>query len=193
MSAMGRSQTFGLDVCNGWKVDVDGSAHHRSLCFEKLKGAVMRRTVIGASLLCLVAGACATHSPPSAALRLSPEQAVMNAAASPDGTSGVFEMPVRAAGRAEGKLFLNSELDYRDPRNLSIAIVPVVEAALAQRFGADPKTYLIGKTIAVRGTAKKTRVVFTAGGRPTDKYYFQTHVRLLAADDLTVSGERPQA
>jgi hypothetical protein len=101
-------------------------------------------------------------------------------------------MPVRAAGRAEGKLFLNSELDYRDPRNLSIAIVPIVEAALVQRFGDNPETYLIGKTIAVRGTAKKTRVVFTAGGRPTDKYYFQTHVRLLAADDLTVSGERPR-
>lgn len=153
----------------------------------------MRGTVIGASLLCLVMGGCALHSPRLAALRLSPEQAVISAASSPEGTSGIFEMPVRAAGRAEGKLFLNSELDYRDPRNLSVAIVPAVEAALSQRLGANPETYLIGKTIAVRGTAKKTRIVFTAAGRPTDKYYFQTHVRLLAADDLTVSGERPRA
>lgn len=117
----------------------------------------------------------------------------MNAAASPNGTSGIFEMPVRAAGRAEGKLFLNSELDYRDPRNLSVVIVPTVEAALQQRFGVNPETYLTGKTIAVKGTARKTRIIFTAGGRPTDKYYFQTHLRVMRADDLTVSSERPRA
>ena len=153
----------------------------------------MRLSVLAASTLCFVAGGCATSAPLYGSLRLSPEQAVMNAAASPQGTSGIFEMPVRAAGRADGQLYLNSELDYRDPRNLSIDIAPAIEAVLTLRFGANPETYLIGKTIAVRGVARKTRINFTFDGRPTGKYYFQTHLRLRRAEDLTVSGERPRA
>jgi hypothetical protein len=151
------------------------------------------RTILAVSFLCAFVGGCAVQKPKTITLRLSPEQAVMNAAASPEGTSGVFELPVRAAGRADGNLYLNSELDYRDPRNLSIVISPAVELLLSQRFGSNPDAFLIGKTIAVRGTARKTRIIFLAGGRPTDKYYFQTHVRLRRADDLAVSGERPRA
>jgi hypothetical protein len=117
----------------------------------------------------------------------------MNAAASPSGTSGVFEFAVRAAGRANGIIYLNSELDYRDPRNLSVVITPAVAADLTRRFGRAPDAFLMRKAIAVRGTARKTRILFLANGRPTSKYYFQTHLRLRRADDLTVSGERPKA
>ena len=133
----------------------------------------------------------AAQAPRTSPLRLSPAQAVMNAAEMPGGIGGVFEMVVRATGRQGRFLYLNSEADYRDPRNLTIAIAPPEERALAERLGGPVETTILRKVVAVRGVAKKTRIDFTADGRPTGKYYFQTHLNLASARDLTVEGERP--
>lgn len=127
----------------------------------------------------------------TAPLRLSPAQAVINAAEMPGGVGGVFEMVVRATGRQGGFLYLNSEVDYRDPRNLTIVIGPAQERTLAERFGQPVETSVFQKVIAVRGVAKKTRIDFTAEGRATGKYYFQTHLVLTTARDPTIEGERP--
>lgn len=126
-------------------------------------------------------------------LRLTPEQAVMNAAAvAPQGVTGVFEMPVRATGRQDGRIYLNSERDYRDQRNLSVEIVPAVAAQLTLRFGQSPDTYLHRRVIAVRGTARRVRIDFLdPSRRPTGAYYYQTQLRLMRASDLTVAGEPP--
>ena len=123
-------------------------------------------------------------------LRLSPEQAVMNAAEMPAGVGGVFEMVVRATGRQGRFLYLNSETDYRDPRNLTIVIAPGQEQALAERLGGPVEAALSGKVVAVRGVAKKTKIDFLTDGQPTGKYYFQTHLTLMSPRDLTVEGER---
>lgn len=123
-------------------------------------------------------------------LRLSPSQAVMNAAEMPAGVGGVFEMVVRATGRQGGLLFLNSETDYRDPRNLTVVVRPAEEQALRERLGGAVESSL-RRTIAVRGVARKTRIDFLDDGRPTGKYYYQTHLQLRAARDLTVEGEQP--
>lgn len=125
------------------------------------------------------------------ALRLSPVQAVINAAEMPAGVGGVFEMVVRATGRSGGLLYLNSEADYRDPRNLSIVVAPADEKALSERLGGPVETTILKKVIAVRGVARKTRIDFLADGRPTGKYYFQTQLNLRSARDLTIEGERP--
>lgn len=122
-------------------------------------------------------------------LRISPEQVVVNAAQSEEGITGVFEMVVRGTGREGGRLFLNSQPDYRDPPNLTIAVTPLVERALEDRLGAPLPAAVSRKTIAVRGTARTTRIWFHANGRRTDKFYYQTHVNLESARDLTVSGE----
>lgn len=142
-----------------------------------------------AMFLLLAPVAAQTRQP--TALRLSPAQAVMNAAEMPAGVGGVFEMVVRATGRQGPYLYLNSEADYRDPRNLSIVIAPAEERALADRLGGSVEEIVRKKVIAVRGTARKTRIDFMADGRPTGKYYFQTHLNLQSARDLTVEGERP--
>lgn len=126
-----------------------------------------------------------------APLRLSPAQAVMNAAEMPEGVGGVFEMVVRATGRQGGRLFLNSEADYRDPRNLTIVVTPIEEEALGVRLGGPVQTSILNKVIAVRGIARKTRIDFTSDGQPTGKYYFQTHLKLRSARDMTIEGERP--
>lgn len=146
-------------------------------------------------LLCIAVAAVAMLSAPLVAsdptLRLSPAQAVMNAAEMPDGVGGVFEMVVRATGRQGGRLFLNSEADYRDPRNLTIVVTPVEEEALRVRLGGPVETAILKKVIAVRGIARKTRIDFVTDGLPTGKYYFQTHLKLRSARDMTIEGEAP--
>lgn len=154
-------------------------------------GSCQPRTVIAA--VSLLIGSCASPVPQTAQLRLTPAQAVINAAEMPRGVSGVFEMVVRSTGREGGKLFLNSELDYRDPRNLTIDITPAVEKALEARLGAPVESAVIRRAIAVRGVARKVKTIFTVDGQPSGKYYFQTHLMLRSARDLTVAGERPAA
>ena len=113
------------------------------------------------------------------------------AAVAPSGVNGVFEMTVRATGRQDGWLYINSQLDYRDPRNLSVSVSPQVQRQLTRRFGERPEDQLKGKIIAVEGSAKRVRVDFTTNGRPTGKYYYQTHVQLGSAERLTVLADRP--
>ena len=151
--------------------------------------SAVKRAAMAATLACAIpAAAQRSHAP---AVRLSPAQAVMNAAEMPEGVGGVFEMVVRATGRTGTLLYLNSEADYRDPRNLTIVVPPREQSDLTKRFDAPLEAALLNKVIAVRGTARKTRIDFTADGQPTGKYYFQTHLNLRSARDLTVEGERP--
>lgn len=155
-------------------------------------GSGLYRLVSGAVPLLLLAS-CASSDPKFTHLRLTPAPAVMNAAEMPAGVSGVFEMVVRSTGREGGNLFLNSELDYRDPRNLTIVISPSMEQALQARLGAPVESAIAKRTIAVRGTARKIKILFVEDGHPSGKYYFQTHLTVGTARDLTVEGERPTA
>ncbi|MXO64985.1 hypothetical protein [Altericroceibacterium endophyticum] len=132
--------------------------------------------------------ACAAQPGP-VHTRLYPEQAVFNAAqVAPRPVFGVFDMAVRATGRDKSRLYLNSQTDYRDPRCLTIVITPKVEQALIRRLGGDVEKALLGQRIAVQGAARTVRIDFTTYGRPSGKYYYQTHVVLNRAEDLTIGG-----
>jgi hypothetical protein len=107
---------------------------------------------------------------------IDPSQAVQLAsAAAPRGVSGVFALTVQSAARP-GPLYLNSERDYRDPRDLTVVVLPEAAAALAQRLHSEPEQELRGKHILVAGQARRVRIDFIADGRPSGKYYYQTHV-----------------
>ena len=114
-----------------------------------------------------------------------PRQAVLAAAdAAPRPVPGRFAFVVKAVGRQDGWLYLNSEDDYRDQRNLTVAIHPRLIATIEQRFGGPAERTLIGRAIITRGSARKVRIDLIHNGRPTGKYYFQTHVDVLEADQL---------
>jgi hypothetical protein len=116
---------------------------------------------------------------------ITPTEAVLQAAASaPRGVQGVFAMRVTAFGRQNDILYLNSEADYRDQRNLTVVIPPNVQRDFSDYFGTDYVTKLKGQTVRVTGEAKRVRIDFTAGGQPTGKYYYQTHVQLDDAKKL---------
>jgi hypothetical protein len=134
-------------------------------------------------LLVLALAGCASadrSSPPStgtaSGAEITPTQAILAAAERPAGISGIFEMEVRGGGRQNDWLYLNSEADYRDQRCLTIAIPPTVAPEVERQIGGDPVVELRGKTIRVRGTAKRTTIWFISNGVRTDKYYYQTHV-----------------
>ena len=124
--------------------------------------------------------------------RFLPEQAVMAAAsAAPRSVPGIFTMPVRATGKAGRRVYLNSELDYRDQRNLTVNIDQRAARALAARFGAPPEEFFKGKAIEVRGAARRVTIGFFENGRPTGLYYYQTHVNVRGSSQIVLVAPQP--
>lgn len=145
----------------------------------------MHRGVILLACMMLVAG-CTRWPPVSTSPWIDPGQAVLRAADMPrTGVTGVFALTVKGTGRTE-EVHLNSEKDYRDPRNLSINVLPAAAAQLEAKLGAPPEVALRGKRILVHGTARRTRIDFIADDKPSGKYYYQTHVRVTDASQIQV-------
>lgn len=118
---------------------------------------------------------------------ISPAAAVLAAAdAAPRGFPGRFGMVVMRSEMVGPRLFLNSHPDYRDQRNLSVAIEPRAIAGLRKRLGADPAVALKTRAIEVDGVARRTRIDFTVDRRPTGKYYYQTHVAVTDAAQIKI-------
>ncbi|HWA09970.1 MAG TPA: hypothetical protein VG838_11015 [Opitutaceae bacterium] len=142
--------------------------------------------------LLLVAGCASTAAPDLGLLGdpkddLSAAQAVAAVAAHPQvGVIGTFAMEVKGAGRQDGRLYLYSDADYRDPRCLTVAIEPRIEQMLSVRLGGDPASLLKGKKIRVCGTALRVTVWLTTKGVRTDQHYYQTQVAPLEASALVV-------
>jgi hypothetical protein len=110
---------------------------------------------------------------------LSPVEAIAYAAylAPRAAVAAEFEMTVKAVGTDNGRIFLNSETDYRDRNCLSIALTP---SAALMNLGASEVTALrqklVGRRIVVRGVAQRVRIEFLADGKPSGKYYYQVQV-----------------
>ena len=143
----------------------------------------MKTKVLALPLAFLIASGCATTS----SQFIQPAQAVQLAAeAAPGGVRGVFEVQVQATGTQDNFTYLNSELDYRDQRNLTIAIPPTVARQLESQLGSHPLVALKGKRVLVHGVAARTKIYFLNDGKPTDKYYYQTHVRVTDPKQIVV-------
>ncbi len=118
---------------------------------------------------------------------ISPAEAIAQAAAAAPGVvSGTFAMKVSATGRDQTQLFLNSETDYRDPRNVSVALTPRAAGHLRERLGANPLVALKEKNILVRGAAVRVRIDWYAQGVKTGRFYYQTQIPVLDGDQITV-------
>ena len=120
----------------------------------------------------------ATGSAPDAERepQMDPTAAIAAAAASESGVTGTFRLVVRSTGEETDTLWLCSEADYRDPRCLSVAIRGEARRALLAQHGAQLGAHFRERTVIVDGTARKQRIDFVSGGKPTGHYYFQTHV-----------------
>lgn len=156
----------------------------------------MRKGILAILAVVVLATGCTSTRPPPITQAIGPSASMTQAtpydaiqraaAAAPDAAPGPFVLTIRAAGRQGGLTYLNSELDYRDQRNLTVAIPANVERALRQRLGGASDAALIGKTIVVHGEARRIKIRFNCRGVPTESYYYQTHVTLADAQQLEV-------
>jgi hypothetical protein len=104
----------------------------------------------------------------------------------PKGVIGTFQIPIKAFGTKGNVVYLNSELDYRDRRNISLAILPEAIKELKTRFGENYQSFFINKTLKVKGMAKRVKIFFISNGRMTKKYYYQTHIRIVTGAQIQV-------
>ena len=128
-------------------------------------------------------GGCVTVT--AAGDHITPRQAIVAAAdAAPAGVQGVFEVQVRAVGRSQDRVILNSEADYRDQRNLSIVLSPGAVHAMEANCRGSVEACFQGRKVLVSGKAKRVTIWFFSNGEQTDKYYYQTHVDVADADQV---------
>lgn len=112
---------------------------------------------------------------------------IHNAAdAAPAGVGGEYTLKIKAVGSSGSMVFLNTEQDYRDQRCVSIALHPTVVAQLTKKYGMSPEQYFTDKSITVKGRAQRMKIVFQTDGKPTDKYYYQTHIFVRELSQLDV-------
>jgi hypothetical protein len=106
----------------------------------------------------------------------------------PKSVGGKFTFKIKATGIQAGdnRVFLNTELDYRDQRNITIALSSNAVKELENLTGSAPINFFKGKTIEVQGEAQRVRINFTSMGRRTEKYYYQTHIRVTQASQIKI-------
>jgi len=99
---------------------------------------------------------------------------------------GQFAFVVKGGGRDAYRVFLNSQIDYRSPETLTVAVSGPALAALTEQVEGPPERRLIGRTIVVDGVAHRTRIDLMEGGLTTGRFYFQTHVVVEQAERIHV-------
>lgn len=108
------------------------------------------------------------------------------AISAPKAVNGTFLFSIKASGTERNIVYLNTELDYRDRRSITVALHPKTITAFTKKYGSSPKIYFIDKKIEVTGEAKQIKIWFYSNGKKTKKYYFQTHIRVESVNQITV-------
>ncbi len=129
----------------------------------------------------MLAGCSVSNRPPATGQFVAvadPMEIIRSAAESaPQGVRGEYELTIKATGKQGPVVYLNTELDYRDQRNVSVALHPQLIAQLTAQSGETPEAFFVGKTVRVKGVAQRVRIDFISADRkPSSKYYFQTHI-----------------
>jgi hypothetical protein len=106
----------------------------------------------------------------------------------PKGVDGEFVLTVKAAGEQGKVVYQNTELDYRDRRNITVVLSPQFVGYINEQYGVTPQEYFLNKKIQVKGTAKQVKIGFFSNGKPTEKYYYQTHIRVRSPNQIEVLG-----
>jgi hypothetical protein len=154
----------------------------------------MKRVFLAAVFTTSLLVGCSSTTPTSqsnqAQIIYSSTMAIIEAAAkkAPRGVTGTFTLKINGSGSQGEVVYLNTEKDYRDPRAVSVALHPRIIARLKSKYEMSPQDFFLNKSIEVKGQAKKVKIRLFADGKPTDKYYYQTHIRVTDAANIKVVG-----
>lgn len=89
---------------------------------------------------------------------LTPAQAISRAGASSKPVRALFQFRVQNAAKSRDGYYLDSEKDFRSPSNLGVVVRASAMPGLTQKYGADLKTALMGKTIKLIGQVHRVPV-----------------------------------
>jgi hypothetical protein len=120
---------------------------------------------------------------------ITPYEAIQKASDAADsGTTitGVFKLKIQAIGSEDQTSYLNSELDYRDQRNLTIVIPSKLKKELINKYKLNLNQIFMGKNILIDGEAMRVKIIISVQGQKTSKYYYQTHVRVYNIDQIQI-------
>ncbi|QSX32329.1 hypothetical protein JYB87_11150 [Shewanella avicenniae] len=134
------------------------------------------------AIVLLLSGCAATTTNPTYTNTL---DVIGAAAATPTGVAGNYTFLVKAVGHDAHRFYLNTETDYRDQRCISIVMSVPVLKQLGINDSPSVERYFLNKRIKVSGIAKRTQIDFTRDGRPTGKYYYQTHIVIERAEQIS--------
>lgn len=102
---------------------------------------------------------------------------VMSEQSAPAVVPGLFSLEIKNAAKVGKVVYLNTEYDYRDRRNVTVALTAKMLEEFATLYpDQKPEQYFIGKTIVVNGAASRQTIWFISEGKASEKYYFQTHI-----------------
>ena len=100
---------------------------------------------------------------------------------------GEYILKIKAIGKQGPFIFLNTELDYRDQRAVTIALHPQVISLFEEKCGRSLKEYFVDKSVKVLGEAQRIKINFMSrSGKPSGKYYYQTHIMVSDIGQLEV-------
>ncbi len=105
---------------------------------------------------------------------------------------GVFRMEVRATGRSDGNIYLNSMENYRDPQCLTLRFGAEALEAFRKRHGVDPDAYYKGKTVTVVGSARRLKIEIFSTSSTAENHYFQTQINITDPEQIKTIEEMPQ-
>ena len=147
----------------------------------------MKKVVL--AFIFLLAGCTSTTSHTTSTF--SDPMGIIKAAAdsAPKGVPGQYTLQIVATGSQGQYVYLNTEKDYRDQRAVTVALHPKVIAQLSAKYGMPPQEYFLNKAVVVNGKAQRVKIAFLSDGKPTGKYYYQTHVRVMDISQLKVVDE----
>jgi hypothetical protein len=119
---------------------------------------------------------------PNDAIRLAAEVAENR----PSIADGNYQLFIQATGKQKGHVYLNSEKDYRDQRNVSINLMPQVLNGLKHKYKQEPLEFFHGKMIQVKGEPRRVKIWFYYEGKSNGMYYYQTHIVVSDVDQIKV-------
>lgn len=107
-------------------------------------------------------------------------------ARAPQGLKGEFKLHIKNSGKQSSRVFLNTQEDYRDRRNITVTLLPSFQKAFLEKHDVGIRNFYEDHTILVTGEAKRMKIWFTPNGRRSTKYYFQTHIIVSDLNQITV-------
>ena len=108
----------------------------------------------------------------------------LSEAAAPEGVSGIYSLLIKQHGYQRDTLYLNTQSDYRDRRNVSLAVPKQVQEQFIELHKKTIEQAVLNKSILVYGKAHREKIWFFKQGKRSEKYYFQTHINITDATQI---------